>query len=164
METKTYTTIDRAAVGWPNGEWDGEPDKMQWPDEATGMPCLAVRHMRSGHWCGYVGVTADHPHFGKSYETPDVDVHGGLTFADACSPGETEDRGICHVPGIGEPDHVWWFGFDCAHSGDRSPRDAAMEATGNPLYARDWKEDYKSLRYVQVQCAKLAAQLHEMKA
>ena len=38
METKTYTTIDRAALGWPAGPWDGEPDKVQWPDAATGLP------------------------------------------------------------------------------------------------------------------------------
>ena len=24
---------------------------------------------------------------------------------------------ICHIPGPGRPKDVWWFGFDCAHSG-----------------------------------------------
>lgn len=90
MDTKAYTTIDRAALGWPSGEWDSEPDKLQWPDEATGLPCLAVRHASLGHWCGYVGVPPEHPWAGHTYDSDvEVDVHGGLTFADACQPHET---------------------------------------------------------------------------
>lgn len=151
MKTLSYTTIDRAAKGWPSGPWDGEPDKVQWQDEATGLPCLAVRQGNNGHWCGYVGVAEDHPYFGHEYdEHYELPAHGGLTFSDACSPGETEATGICHLPEPGEPDHVWWFGFDCAHHGDSSPRDAALygDFTG-----------YKTLDYVQASCRELAAAL-----
>ena len=28
MKTIEYRTIDKSA--WPRGEWDAEPDKMQW--------------------------------------------------------------------------------------------------------------------------------------
>jgi hypothetical protein len=163
METKEYTTIDRAALGWPSGEWDGEPDKVQWPDAATGLPCLAVRNPDHGNWCGYVGVAEGHQAFGKDYGDVDVEVHGGLTFADACQPAETEARGICHIPSPGEPDHVWWLGFDCAHAWDYSPRHAmlALRPDGG-MFARTHMERYRALAYVKRECASLASQLKAM--
>lgn len=101
METKEYRTMDKSA--WGRGEWQQEPDKMQFADEATGLPCLIVR-TSLGHLCGYVGVTDAHPWHGKGYddaigacnENCDegyhsghridscISVHGGLTFADKC--------------------------------------------------------------------------------
>jgi len=162
VQTKTYTTIDRIALKWPAGPWDGEPDKMQWPDAATGLPCLAVRHARSGYWCGYVGVAEGHPLYGKDGDDDAVclDVHWGITFTDACAPGAAEDRGICHIPEPGEPDHVWWFGFDCAHCDDTSPQDAFYEATRSEWF---WRTDgtYKTLDFVRSECARLAQQLAE---
>lgn len=160
METKTYTTIDRAALGWPSGPWDGEPDKVQWPDAATGLPCLAVRHPTSGHWCGYVGVAYGHPWYRKGYDDVPAKAHGGLTYSDMCQPSEDESHGICHTPSPGEPDHVWWLGFDCAHCGDRSPKDEHYAQTrGYPFRALP-EESYKTLAYVQAECASLAAQAH----
>jgi hypothetical protein len=161
METKSYTTIDRVALGWPSGEWDSEPDKVQWQDKKTGLPCLAVRHRDYGHWCGYVGVTDQHPWYGKDCDAlnDNPDVHWGLTYADKCQPSDDESKGICHVPAPGEPDHVWWFGFDCAHSGDASPQDFAYwEKRGEVPYA-----NYRSLSFVKNQCKKLAEQLFEVK-
>lgn len=161
METKEWTTIDRAVEKWPSGAWDGEPDKVQWPDAETGLPCIAVRNDHGGHWCGYVGVTEGHPSFQKNYNDVEADAHGGLTYSDFCEPlGDEHGAGICHIPGPGEPDRVWWLGFDCAHSGDYGPRDA--------MYARDrtetcfqlyWRGTYKPLSYVKAECAKLAGQL-----
>ena len=159
MEAKTYTTIDRAALGWPAGPWDAEPDKAQWTDEATGLPCLAVRNPRQGNWCGYVGLPPEHPLYGKDYEDVDFEVHGGLTFADKCSPGEDESRGICHIPAPGEPDHVWWLGFHCADCYDYSPLDVKRaNEWGHPftLYS---EEQYRTLDYVRQECARLAAQV-----
>jgi hypothetical protein len=158
METKTFKTIDRAALGWPSGEWDSEPDKMQWPDEATGLPCLAVRHPRSGNWCGYVGVAEGHPLFGKDYDDADLEVHGGITFAEACRPGSDESTGICHTPAPGEPDHVWWLGFDCAHAWDHSPDDVRRSAEGYPWNLLS-DSHYRTLAYVQNECRSLAQQL-----
>ncbi len=148
METKVSTTIDR--IGCPaNGPWATEPDKMQWPDTATGLPCLAVRHPTSGHWCGYVGVAEGHPLFGKDYDTPEVRVHGGLTYSAPCNDH------ICHVPAPGEPDHVWWFGFDCVHSGDISPARSRHSWSGDV---------YRTLKFVQAECTRLATQLHQQGA
>ena len=144
MKNITYNYIDK--TNWRAGIWQTEPDKEQWQDAATGLPCLAVRHRELGHWCGYVGVTAEHPLFNKSYDIPEVSVHGGLTFADGCQESDRE-HGICHLPEAGESDKVFWFGFDCAHSGDASPAYPMQYGT------------YKTLAYVKAECASLAAQL-----
>jgi hypothetical protein len=165
METRAYTTIeyttiDREGLGWPSGEWDGEPDKLQWTDEATGLPCLAVRHPRLGNWCGYVGVPPEHPLHGRGYEDLDLEVHGGLSFAHACQPHESEADGICHVPGPGEPEHVWWLGFDCAHGGDLSPGLLRKDLDWlDSLKVLAEHEIYRPLAYVKGECARLAAQL-----
>ena len=136
---------------WGSGPWQHEPDKAQWIDPATGLDCLIVRN-HHGSLCGYVGVPPEHPLHGKHYDVPNVSVHGGLTFADACQHGHPE-RGICHLPAPGRPDGVWWFGFDCGHYMDvqpgldnylrarRSPEIAAMQAfidKHDPSIYRDW--------------------------
>lgn len=79
-----------------------------------------------------------------------LEVHGGLTFADGCGHGE-EDRGICHKPDPGEPDNVWWFGFDCAHACDIAP---AM--------SRDSDDVYRDVSFVTAECESLAKQLKAM--
>lgn len=158
METKEYTTIDRKALGWPAGEWDGEPDKVQWQDEATGLPCLAKRHPRRGNWCGYVGVSPGHPLYGKEGYDFDLEVHGGITYSDACD-GRPEEEGICHVPGEGEPDHAWWLGFDCAHAWDYSPEDLKRDREEGGIWRICDDQSYRSLAYVKGQCRELALQL-----
>lgn len=78
---QTWTTVPNKA-DWGPGPWVDEPDKAQWTDEATGLPCLAVRSRGStGAWCGYVGVHADHPFHGVHFEDdrlPEFDLHAGL--------------------------------------------------------------------------------------
>jgi hypothetical protein len=113
-------SIDKSK--WGPGPWQDEPDRVLF--EAHGFPCLIVRVPHSGHLCGYVAVPPGHPWHGKGYDdvrTKDgewPDAHGGLTYAGACSGT------ICHVPKPGEPDDVWWLGFDHAHCGDSSPFDS----------------------------------------
>jgi hypothetical protein len=161
---REYRTIDKAS--WGPGPWQDEPDKRQWRDGATGLPCLIVRGP-SGALCGYVGVSKTHPAHGLDYSfwnydadarplTPiqtainGLEVHGGLTYADGCQHGDDPARGICHIPAPGEPDDVWWFGFDCAHHGDASP--------ANRRVAFEW-EVYRDLAYVTSEVAGLAKQL-----
>lgn len=161
MRKIEYRYLDKSE--WERGEWDSEPDKIQWRDEVTGLPCLIVRNPM-GSLCGYVGVTTGHPDFGKSYNDVNFSVHGGLTFADSCH--ETPDNhGICHIPGEGEPDHVWWFGFDCAHSRDISPATTAyMRQFQSMLASRGIDESctYKNVEYVEERCRDLAKQLKEI--
>lgn len=151
MKAMEWTFVDKTQ--WPDGEWNSEPDKLQWQDEATGLPCLIVRNV-VGALCGYVGVDSGHPWYGVSYgyqeDCPDerVSVHGGLTYSDFCMEAE---NGICHVPAAGEPDRVWWLGFDCAHAGDMSPAYSYLLSLP--------RESYRNVAYVKAQCASLAAQI-----
>lgn len=163
---------------WGQGEWTDEPDKLSWTDPATKLPCLIVRGP-AGSLCGYVGVDETHPYFGRPYSTwsdtefpgPDVSVHGGLTFAEACSPGEDEATGICHVSQPGAAEHVWWFGFDCAHYGDFSPGmqyslEQSFIRKGEPIAdfaKRHTFETYKGVPYVMGECQDLAGQLANLK-
>lgn len=100
-------------TGWPPGAWDDEGDREDFVE--AGLACFIQRNA-SGTWCGYAGVPADHPDYGQSYDGLDIDVHGGLTYADEC------DGHLCHVPAPGMPGDVWWFGFDCNHYHDISPQ------------------------------------------
>lgn len=167
-EYRTATKED-----WGPGPWQDEPDKAQWVDEATGLDCLIVRN-QSGALCGYVGVPNTHPWHGIGYgqcltgcdetycsHTPGsyVEVHGGLTFADACDdrPGRPESVGICHLPLPGRPHDVWWFGFDCNHAWDLAPAYARYREAV-------WDEVYRTQEYVQSECATLAQQLAESAA
>lgn len=138
METKQWTFVDRS--NWPKGPWNEEPfDKIQWQDETTGLPCMARRNPQLGFWCGYVGVTKDHPAFQQHYSDVHVSVHGGLTFSDHC-----------------EPANVWWLGFDCGHSWDDNPYFAKKE------FRFRVDSTYKTLAFVQEQCRELARQLKEL--
>lgn len=157
------------------GEWENEPDKIQWVDEATGLDCLMHRSP-SGAWCGYVGVPEGHPYFGKDYgqctrnppcedfyceHSPDsaVDVHGGLTYADFCQDTKDESFGICHVPEPGRPHRVWWLGFDCAHAGDLSPAHDALPGMA-AIHGRYPRSDtYRNREYVENEVTKLAQQV-----
>lgn len=168
METKEYRTLDKSA--WDRGEWDDEPDKVQWQDEATGLPCLIVRGP-AGALCGYVGVAEGHPCFGVEYNdckpvTPledgdehYIDVHGGLTFSDFCADTNDESRHICHVPSPGEPDRVWWLGFDCNHSGDIGPAQLKWQRENGFDFEGRYGYSYRPIGYVRRQVQKLARQL-----
>lgn len=146
----------------------------------------------AGHRCGYVGVPEGHPLFkhpyGKPHESlrlrggekigdrgilpllfrdddsnltgerPDVffDVHGGLTYSGG-------DDGYP----LPETNGLWWFGFDCAHSGD-APDWALMDAEHRKINStypdlQMWGGVVRSLHYVTDQCNKLAEQLRGVK-
>jgi hypothetical protein len=69
-----------------------------------------------GEGNGYVLIPQGHVFFGKSYDDIDVNVHGGLTFA------ELVDEEL--VPMYSELSHddigFWMVGFDTCHFGDNS--------------------------------------------
>jgi hypothetical protein len=69
-------------------------------------------------------------------------VHGGLTYSAGCH-GK-----VCHATDNG--DHVWWFGFDCAHLDDLSPGFTRYGMGGGT---------YKDILYVEEQCKSLAKQI-----
>lgn len=154
MIERAWTTIDKS--GWPPGPWLDEPDKLQFTHAMTRLPCLLLRDPRGGDLCGYVGVPPGHPWHGRpehEITAAVVGVHGGeITFAGGCQPGDVATA-ICHVPEPGEPDQVWWLGFDCGHALDIKPAE--------PRYI--WPEGlpragYRDLVYVRRQCGRLARQ------
>lgn len=146
MRPEEYSSVDKSTMG--PGPWQDEPDYLSWKDAATGLPCLIVRN-RFGALCGYVGVPVGHSAYGKDYDSVEVKVHGGLTYADKCR------EQICHTPAAGEPDDVWWLGFDCAHYCDLSPGIHAVL----PPRLRDREEIYRTVAFVQNECRELARQL-----
>jgi len=147
-----------------------EPD--HWSGIENGFVCHARRNPMKA-WCGYVGVPESHPLYGKDYcyrvEVSDrgaiptegrgmiplffealheddgkvslscfVSCHGGLTYANTGWPAD---------------DGLWYFGFDCSHSGDLTPK-AYYDYTW-PL--RDG--EYRTLAFVQAEIARLAKEL-----
>jgi hypothetical protein len=155
-QERTYHTIDK--TGWPKGPWDDEADKYQYRDDATGLPCLINRTPTTGSLCGYVAVPPGHPAYEHDYDDVDVVVHGGLTYSDRCQAGP-EDRAICHIPEPGEPDDVWWLGWDASHGGDLMPVLEALLGPVRPPYGV-----YRDIAYVRSENAQLAAQLAVMTA
>ena len=138
--------VDRSRFG--RGPWDHEPeDRIEWRGE-HGRPCLMVRSPM-GAWCGYVAVEPGHPWHGKAHtELPEVEAHGGLSYHGPC----VEGGAICHVPADGEPDDVWWLGFDCAHSWDVVPSMAGFASADS---------SYRDITEVRYEVERLADQAHE---
>lgn len=165
--------------GWGMDQpWLSEPDRDDF--EAHGLPCAIRRHGSLLHLCGYVGVPEGHPLFGISYSTaapvfverlidsalpeperiaqaiaiasdqwsnkisPEsmLDAHGGITYSDAGN-GKYLPKGF------------YWFGFDCAHSGDLTPGSSGSIGRGGA---------YRDIEYVREQCRALAEQLAGIKA
>jgi hypothetical protein len=167
MEHKTWETMTEDKIEWGDGPWMNEPDKEQWCDPATGLPCLLKRNM-FGSLCGYVGVSEGHPWFGVHRNDIDdeISVHGGLTYSDFCEEGD-EAHTICHVTEPGEPDRLWWLGFDCGHAWDIQPglmiysrSTPALEELMDHLLESG--ATYKPVGYVKRQCAELAAQVRQV--
>ena len=127
---------------WRHGEWDSEPDRMDFIH--AGFSCLILRN-DIGNWCGYVGVPKEHTCYGKGEE--DFLVHGGITYTSKCKPP------ICHIPQEGMPDDVWWLGFDTAHLGDMSPCKSIHLFPG---------DTYKNMQYIINETKSLAEQLSEV--
>lgn len=126
------------------GVWQEEPDKKQWVDPDTGLPCMIVRS-DIGALCGYVGVPPGHPWHGKDYQDIDVDVHGSLTYSEHCFGR------VCHEREAGDPE-VWWLGFDCCHARDFAPLKFGMDCDWNP------DTSYRDFEYVESEVEKLAKQ------
>jgi len=157
-------------MDWGEGEWQHEPDKIQFLDEKTGYPCLIVRN-NYGALCGYVGISPGHKHYGEdlsSYDKADsLEVHGGITFASGCQEGNS-DFGVCHLVDDGEEDNVWWIGFDCAHLGDLEPNKYGrkrsivkpiLDAACPEFLLRNSSDQYRNIEYVKNEIKNLACQL-----
>ena len=131
--------------------WEHEPDREEWVHELTGYKCTVWRHPTLGSLNGYVALPKGHRVWGYGYDDIDVEVHGGLTYAD-----EDKETG------------EWVFGFDCSHAGDISPKLLAtlMKYVDTDAETMDWRmrtEVYRTFEWVKKEVVKLAKQLGEMK-
>lgn len=143
-------TVDETRYG--PGPWVGEPDRLEW--RYHGVPCLMVRNVEMGNWCGYAAVPPGHPWHGKDMNALEaVDAHGGLTYANKCGGH------ICHLPEPGESDDVWWLGFDFAHWQDVMPFTLKMRGAFSLDVAADADVTYKDVAYVRAECERLADQV-----
>ena len=78
-------------------------------------------------------------------------VDCGLTYAARCQEDNRPiTQRICHIPERGQPDDVWWFGFDCVHAEDYIPRLGGFNV--DAVY-------YRTLDDVREVCALLAQNL-----
>lgn len=147
----------------------------------NGMRCVVV-FTRTGHRCGYVGINKEHRLYGVDYDqhiefltkesientpigkrgilsivfwdgesvTPEIyfDVHGSITYAGSGDyPVESD---------------LWWFGFDCAHAGDRPDYNKLREyglANEEEIMPWDVEGVIRSQEYVEQECRNLADQL-----
>jgi hypothetical protein len=134
--------------------WEHEPDREEWVHELTGYKCTVWRHPTFGSLNGYVAIPKGHRVWGKGYDDVDVDVHGGLTYAN-------EDKETSE----------WVFGFDCTHAGDFSPKLALtmMKFVDDGAESMNWRtrtEVYRTFEWVKKEVCVLARQLKmlDMKA
>jgi len=93
-----------------------------------GMRAIIYEHSQLRHLCGYLRVEKGHPLHGLNYDDERVpnDVHGGWTFS-AATPSFINDDG-----------EGWWFGFDCAHVGDKIPGIASLGNLGDVFRDADF--------------------------
>jgi hypothetical protein len=138
------------------GPWTGEPDKVQWTDKETQLPCIIKRSPIAGMWCGYVGIPKEHSLYGLDSEEINhlsiLNIHGDITFAAACQEGPPEAT-ICHIPQEEKLDDVWWLGFDCAHSFDIIPNASGLLEILPDL------SSYRDIDFAKDETTKLAKQL-----
>lgn len=149
----------------------------------AGLICVVQRVDWLGILCGYVAVRKGHPLYGKEYSesiiVEDMDeiefngnyvdlffaAHDEMTALNAVRLStffqvhygiNYSDNHLHGVPGeIGE---LWWFGFDCGHSGDITPfqYDFQRRLTDTGLFNDD---QYRDFDYVMEQTKGLAEQL-----
>jgi hypothetical protein len=143
MTVKTEHLLDKS--DWLDGPWRAEPDRLEWVDEGSRLPCLVLRNPETGSLCGYVGVPPGHLAHGMHYnDLHQVKVHGGLTYN-----GPAEDDRV--VEGYAD---YWYFGFDTAHYGDKFGF-----ATPLSMMTILRSGEYRDVGYCMDQCRRLASQL-----
>jgi hypothetical protein len=187
MKKREWNFVDKSK--WGVGPWADEPDKVQWVDKKTGLPCLAVRHPSAGHWCGYVGVTPEHPLFGVGYSERSEKLEAALEARKQRSVGDNPGMGVLLALLSGEveptPDRALevhggiTFADRChgdpeghtichvAEAGEPEVFwfgfDCAHAGDLSPAYRTYFREPspdrYRPLGYVRDECRKLAAQL-----
>lgn len=88
---------------------------------------FCVTFTRHGHRCGYVAINPAKLTRDISYDNfGDLEVHGGITFAE--TPDHIFDEDLLGESKCGDI----WLGFDAAHAGDKPDEKLAMKLFLNP--------------------------------
>lgn len=145
--------------------WEGEPDRLEFVDEATGFKCL-IRRNRLKAFCGYVIIPEELINVAKNKreDIENLDVHGGVTYFKM----KDEDD----APEVGNDCLDSMVGFDCCHVGDLVPKFIEMRKKlreewselkpFGEVFKSDVEGTYKDLGFVQSECMKLVKQLHDL--
>lgn len=143
-----------------------EEDRLEF--EHAGLKCLIFRMPIMGHLCGYVGITQEHPWYGKQYSqclkgckgkaSKYFKRHDIRTYD--CTWGEDSHpspeclisvHGGLTFSGEGGGEiwlsGYWWFGFDAAHYGDMVPKICSKDGI------------YRDMEYMRHETERLAEQL-----
>lgn len=113
-------------------------------------------------WAADPGLLADaakHPRGDSAERLRELREQAGMTLSEWLDYQQA--RRICHV----SPVPTWWFGFDCSHGGDLSPKfdHDMMEIMGHARAGGVARGDtYKDRAYVERDVASLAGQLFEL--
>jgi hypothetical protein len=161
-DVRTWTTVSKA--GWHAGPWHDEPDRVQWTDPLSGLPCLITRSPDLGCLLGYVAVPPGDPLHGADTDQVTTRIRGQITFT-----GPAAGIGTLDPPDIPpcDLDDPWWVGFGAFHAWDVCPGDTLMwDLLGVadcgtltlPGHARPIAE-YRPVSYMQAGCRLLAMQL-----
>lgn len=165
-------------IQWKLGlkEFFAEPDYVNTC--AFGLP-VKLRRNRSKAWCGYVGIPSAHPLFGRG-TMDEIDVDPTHIRIDKASPIVLMSAALAGKPQIGLlfnthgsltwaadhpatglPDGRWWFGFDCSHHNDLTPRGLVESFcedypfTTDQLFAESGAK-YRNVRYALREARNLA--------
>lgn len=127
--------------------WEHEPDHEEWIDATTGYRCWVWRHPTYGNLNGYVAIPKGHKMWGKGDDVLDVEVHGGLTYAQ-----------------LDEETDEWVVGFDTNHVMDFTPKLALtlmkyVDRNTDDLEFRMKGTTYRTFEWVKAEVQRLAQQL-----
>jgi hypothetical protein len=167
---QAWTFQDKST--WGDGPWLQEPDKAQWVDLSSDLPCLAVRQWTFGNWCGYVGIRPGHPYYRKRWQTfrDTPSEHLAIKFSNFCArhdplpppdkftaelrsrlglpwyipaPERQSLRDIAVFHTADEHERIWWIGFDLGYPWGSIP---AEDALLDKIRAGEWRKEWKIFR------------------
>jgi hypothetical protein len=125
---------------WGSGEWDNEPDLIEWIDDYSGYECRVRRNKHAGFLCGTVVVPETNRFHGMNYhdlKDAEFNVHQGISISGFDRNGK------------------YRIGFRCNLGFDIVPHKKML------LYVDDG-DTYKNISYVKEQTERLAKQIYEM--
>jgi hypothetical protein len=106
--------------------------------EHCGLPYIIMNNGLQFR-CGYVRLQLDHPWVAQEVGEIEVDVHGGLTWAERDEDG-------------------YWIGFDCAHAGDAPDRSLLKRGSDYAWPSFTGLGTVKNQEYVKAELEKLCEQ------